>query len=283
MLRPDLHERNRLTWNAVTPAHNSHKGDQAAFLRGGGSTLFPEEIELLGDIAGRRLLHLQCNCGQDTLSLVQRGAIATGVDISDDAIAFARELSAASGLAAEFERDDVYPWLAAAAAAGRRFDVAFASYGVLLWLSDLAAWARGVAGVLPRGGRLVLVEFHPVTMMYDERGERAYSYFPGEPIECPGVGDYVAQAEGALSPTVHEEGVVDFRNPHPDYSFQHSMSELITSVLDAGFELRAFREYPYANGARMLPALEAVGARRWGFPAGAPSLPLMFGLVAERR
>lgn len=43
----DLHEANRLSWNAATVAHNSHKGDQAAFFRAGGSTLYPEEIELV--------------------------------------------------------------------------------------------------------------------------------------------------------------------------------------------------------------------------------------------
>ena len=113
------HEANRLAWNAATAAHNSHKQDQAGFLRRGGSTLFPEEVGLLGDIAGRRLLHLQCNAGQDTLSLAKLGAVATGVDISDEAIQFARKLSADSGIPAAFHRADVYDWLAEAADRGR--------------------------------------------------------------------------------------------------------------------------------------------------------------------
>lgn len=60
----DFHEANRLSWNAATVAHNSHKGDQAAFFRDGGSSLFPEERDLLDDIAGSDLVHLQCNSGQ---------------------------------------------------------------------------------------------------------------------------------------------------------------------------------------------------------------------------
>src|SRR5918998_3195886 len=99
-----MHEENRQSWNAATEAHNSHKRDQAAFLRNGGSTLFPEEIALLGDIAGRTLMHLQCNAGQDSLSLAARGAIVTGVDISDTAIAFARQLSADADISATFHR-----------------------------------------------------------------------------------------------------------------------------------------------------------------------------------
>ena len=87
-MRKDLHEANRLSWNAATQAHNSHKIDQAGFLRRGGSTLFAEELALLGDVRGLRIAHLQCNAGQDSLSLAALGALVTGVDISDEAIAF---------------------------------------------------------------------------------------------------------------------------------------------------------------------------------------------------
>jgi 2-polyprenyl-3-methyl-5-hydroxy-6-metoxy-1,4-benzoquinol methylase len=92
-LRKDLHAANRLSRNAATVAHNSHKSDQAAFFRGGASTLFPEELELLAEVAGLSVLHLQCNSGQDSLCLARLGADVTGVDISDEAIAFARRLS----------------------------------------------------------------------------------------------------------------------------------------------------------------------------------------------
>ena len=74
MLRRDLHEENRQAWNHATPVHNSHKRNQADFLRRGGTTLFPEELELLGDISGLDIAHLQCNAGQDTLSLANHGA-----------------------------------------------------------------------------------------------------------------------------------------------------------------------------------------------------------------
>lgn len=44
----DSHEQNRRSWNAVTSAHQSHKKDQVEFFRGGGSTLFDDEVALLG-------------------------------------------------------------------------------------------------------------------------------------------------------------------------------------------------------------------------------------------
>lgn len=138
--RRDLHEQNRLSWNEATRAHNSHKGDQAKFFREGGSKLYPEERDLLGDLRGTRVVHLQCNSGQDSLSIARLGAHVTGVDISDEAIAFATRLSAESGIPATFVRSDVYDWFAAVAAGQDRWDVAFSSYGAICWLSDLDAW-----------------------------------------------------------------------------------------------------------------------------------------------
>src|SRR3954468_13117062 len=126
----DFHEANRRAWNQATEAHNSHKADQAAFLRAGGSTLFPEEVGLLGDLTGRSLLHLQCNAGQDTLSLARLGATVTGVDISDTAVAFARQLAADAGIPATFERADIFDWLATTSTS---YDVIFVSYGALVW------------------------------------------------------------------------------------------------------------------------------------------------------
>ena len=82
----DLHEENRLTWNAATVAHNSHKGDQVAFFRTGGSTLHPEVRELLGDIQRLSVAQVQCNAGQDTLNPARLGAQVTGIDISKSSI-----------------------------------------------------------------------------------------------------------------------------------------------------------------------------------------------------
>src|SRR5690349_20003541 len=153
MPRKELHQDNRIAWNAATVAHNSHKADQARFLREGGTTLFPEELELLGVIEGRRLVHLQCNAGQDSLCQARLGATVTGVDISDEAIAFARRLSTVAGIPATFVRADVYDCLAEAAGRPEWYDIAFSSYGAIPWLSDIRAWARGIAAILKPGGR----------------------------------------------------------------------------------------------------------------------------------
>jgi SAM-dependent methyltransferase len=279
-----IHEQNRRSWNAVTPAHNSHKLDQAGFLRQGGSTLFPEELELLGNIKGLRLLHLQCNCGQDTLSLAALGADATGVDISDAAIDFARTLSAESGITARFERADVLDWLDEAAARGERYDRVFSSYGTITWIADLPRWARGVASMLGPGGKLVLFEFHPLCWSFDREGKVIEPYFIDGPIpERNGVNDYVGGSRGVLSPSGQAPGVQGFVNPEPAMAFQQTVAQQVQALADAGLFIEQMREYPYANGCLLFEGMEPLPDRRFGMPKGVPAMPLMLGLVATPR
>ncbi|HEY8599652.1 MAG TPA: class I SAM-dependent methyltransferase [Thermomicrobiales bacterium] len=285
-IKPDLarYEANRQAWNAATQAHNSHKADQAAFFHGGGSTLFPEELGLLGDICDRTIVHLQCNAGQDSLSLAARGARVTGVDISDYAIEFARQLAADTAIAATFERSDIYAWFAEAQAAGRQFDIAFCSYGFLCWLSDLRGWARGIASVLKPCGRFVAVEFHPFSMIFDDDWSRTDDYpTGGQPLDWrSGVGDYVAISGDGLTPSGWIEGITDFRNPHPGHEWSWGLGEVVTALIEADLTLETLREYPYSNGERRFVGMREGEGKRMYPPAGMPAVPLMFGLTARR-
>ena len=280
----DLREQNRLSWNAVAGAHESHRGDLAGFLRSGWSTLFPEELELLGPLEGKTLAHLQCNAGGDSLSLALRGAEVTGVDFSDEAILRARALSEEAGIPARFEHADLYDWLEAAARAGRCFDVVFSSYGVVCWLSDLEAWARGNAAVLEGGGRFVLVDFHPAADMFDGRWVLASAYPSGGErlLLEEGVGDYVAGSGGGLTPAGLVEGEQNFENPQRCYLFRWGLGEVVTALAGAGLRLVALKEYPYANGERQFSGMRELPGRRMAPPEGVPALPLMYGIRAEK-
>lgn len=283
----DVSEQNRRSWNAATAAHNTHKETQAEFLAEGGSTLFPEELELLGELEGRELVHLQCNAGQDSLSLARLGARVTGVDVSDTAIDTARELTRITGLAASFERDDLLQWLKQAAREGRRWDLAFSSYGCVSWMPDLDAWARGIAGVLRPGGRFVLMEFHPSSLVLDEQGKPGWPYSSGgEPMVLDeGIGDYVADSGEGLAPSGYTEGGAgeeSFRNPHRAYEFLWGLGEIVNALIGAGLRIERLEEYRYANGWKAFPDMKSLPGRRFAMPEGFPDLPLMFGLAAGK-
>jgi SAM-dependent methyltransferase len=274
---------NRRSWNAVVPAHVSHRVGEAAFLRAGGLTIFAEERALLEPLAQQRLLHLLCNTGQDTLSFAQLGATVTGVDLSDTAIAYAQQLSRDSGIAATFICAEVLAYLAAAQAAGQQFMRIYAGYGVICWLADLAQFAQGVAALLAPGGRFVLMEFHPTSNMFNPEWQFTQPYPQGgTPFTLDGVGDYVGAAAGSLTPAGFATGITDFQNTEPCTLFCWGIGDVVTAFAQAGLRIAALHEYCYVNGERPFMRMQLDAARRLSPPADVPALPLMYGLVAER-
>src|SRR5258708_35544055 len=128
-------ERNRLAWNEATAFHQEARGDQTRNFKRGRNTLSGIERKELGDIRGLSTLHLQCNCGLDTLSMAMLGAHVVGVDISEEAIKAARRLSESSGIAAKFVCSDIYDYRPRA-----RFDLIYSGSGSVYWLPKLSAW-----------------------------------------------------------------------------------------------------------------------------------------------
>ena len=126
--------------------------------KAGADTLLPIEAAEVGDVAGLRVAHLQCHFGLDTLSLVRRGARATGLDFSSVAIEGARRIAAETGLEANFVQSDVY---AAREALGGDFDLVYVTWGAINWLPDIARWGAVIASLLKPGGRFYLAEIHP--------------------------------------------------------------------------------------------------------------------------
>lgn len=216
---------NRKLWNERVRHHiGSKMYDMEGFLNGRNS-LSKGELELLGDVCGKRILHLQCHFGQDTLSLARMGARVTGLDLSDAAIAEARDLAARMGLQAEFVTANVLDFQPALEG---QFDIVFTSYGVLGWLPELGGWARNIARYLKPGGKLVLVEFHPVVWMFDNDLQRVtYSYFNRQVIEETEPGTY-ADRDAAINLTSH--------------TWNHSIAETVTALVNAGLVIEHLGE-----------------------------------------
>ncbi len=87
------YETNKKRWNELVGIHaESEEYDIEGFLAGKNS-LHHVELDILSDVSGKSLLHLQCHFGMDTVSWSRLGAKATGVDVRDTAIELAREIA----------------------------------------------------------------------------------------------------------------------------------------------------------------------------------------------
>ncbi len=163
---------NRKNWDERVALHAASRFyNVAGFLRGK-SSLLPLELKEVGPVKDRRLLHLQCHFGLDTLSWARRGASVTGADFSPKAIESARALSDRAGVPADFVLSDVY-------SLGRalgKFDIVYASYGALCWIGDLKRWFRTAARFLKPGGFLYVADDHPFAGVFDDDGRRVQVY-----------------------------------------------------------------------------------------------------------
>ncbi len=222
-------EINRQSWNCRVETHiKSEFYDLDSFLKGR-SSLNDIELNLLGDIKGKSILHLQCHFGQDTISLSRLGAEVTGVDFSDKAIESARQIATETGSNAKFICCDIYDL---PNHLDEKFDIVFTSYGTIGWLPDLDKWAKIIADFLKPNGQFVFVEFHPVVWMFDDDFEIiAYSYFN----------------TGAIVET--ENGT--YADKHADLSlsyvaWNHGISEVLNSLIKNRLEIKSFDEFDYS-------------------------------------
>lgn len=103
-----IFEHNRESWNELTSLHIKSDFYDLKSFKKGNTSLNHVELEEIGEVKGKKLLHLQCHFGMDTLSYARMGADVTGIDISDESIKVATELSEELSLPAKFYRSNVY-------------------------------------------------------------------------------------------------------------------------------------------------------------------------------
>jgi SAM-dependent methyltransferase len=263
---------NRAWWDERVPIHVGSAFYDVDGFRAGGSSLRPFEVEEVGDVTGKRLVHLQCHFGLDTLSWARAGASVVGLDFSEPAVESAASLAEEAGLDARFVCANVYDALEALE--GERFEIVYTGLGALNWLPDLSGWAAIVAELLRPGGFLYLSEFHPFTWVFaDDDLEIEIDYFhnpEGESFD-DGAGTYA-------------DMTIPTRN-NSTVEWAHTLSDVISAVLDAGLRLELLREHDYTLFPRFehleLDA-ETLGAGViYRQPDGTPHLPLMYSLRAR--
>lgn len=255
---------NKQAWNNKTAVHkNSTFYDMPSFLSGK-SSLNKIELDLLGDIKDKSILHLQCHFGQDTISLAKMGAQVTGVDLSNDSIELARKLAEQMKVEAKFICSDIYSF---SKIREQSHDIVFTSYGTIIWLPDLDEWAKVIYDSLKEGGELVFADFHPVIWMYDDNVEKlAYPYFNEGPILEVEEGTYADKSSDLKDQMI---------------TWNHSLSEMMMALLKVGLTITDFQEYDYAPY-HFIPPMKEIDNRVYKLKDIEYNIPLVYSIVAKK-
>ncbi|WP_022879857.1 bifunctional 2-polyprenyl-6-hydroxyphenol methylase/3-demethylubiquinol 3-O-methyltransferase UbiG [Microbacterium sp. B19] len=227
---------NRANWNERATLHAARDGSGYGVLRyvedgAALSDVVRFDQPLLGDLTGKRAVHLQCHIGTDTLSLARLGARVTGLDFSENAVEEARRLVAETGDAVDFVRSDVSH--ATDVLPAGEFDLVYTGIGALCWLPSISEWAGVVAELLAPGGTLHIREGHPVLWSMNETLPGltlAFPYFEQPvPLEWDDDSTYV-EVSAPLQST-------------RTYEWNRSLGEIVTALLDRGLRLDALIEH----------------------------------------
>ncbi|TAJ86757.1 bifunctional 2-polyprenyl-6-hydroxyphenol methylase/3-demethylubiquinol 3-O-methyltransferase UbiG [Reyranella sp.] len=266
---------NRANWDERVDVHLKAPGYDLAPLRAGRGKLNAIEEAELGDVRGLEVLHLQCHFGADTLCLAQRGAMVTGLDFSEPAIAAARSLADDLGLAdrVRFICADLYD---APSAVGRAasFDLVYVTWGATCWLPDIKRWAAIVAQFLKPGGRLYYADGHPSAYVFDNETKLADGmpgyfapYFQREPLVMNDGFDYADPDARLVNAT--------------NVSWMHPLSGIVGGLIEAGLSLDWLHEHAQVPW-QMFQVLVKRDDGDWHWP-DKQWLPLALSLQASRR
>ena len=227
------------------------------------------DAEKMPDLSGRRLVHLQCHIGTDTVGLARLGAEVTGVDFSPKSIEAARRLSEDSRTPARFVISELYD---APSMLPETFDIVYTGVGAICWLPDVRGWAKVVASLLDEGGVFYMREGHPIMWALDYEREDDelvinYPYFEqSEPLRF--VEETTYAGDGVLSSPVI-------------YPWNHGVAEVLQALIDAGLRIDRIEEYDALEW-EAGPVNQLGEDGRYRLAEGRERLPVMWSVLATK-
>ncbi|OJJ18300.1 methyltransferase type 12 [marine bacterium AO1-C] len=260
-------EANQQMWDDKTPVHAQSAFYDVATFRQTHNSLNSIEQQEIGDVQGKSLLHLQCHFGMDTLSWAKKGAMATGVDFSQEAVDLASSLSNELNIPAKFICSNV---LELDGKVEEQFDIVFTSYGVICWLPDLNVWAHTIRQRLKPGGFFYIAETHPLIMSFDlDTYQANYSYFNQHTPDEETIEGTYADLDAPLK--------------HTEYTWGHSLSEVVNALINSGLQIDFLNEFPYYPY-NCFPNMEETkaGSGLWQVKGWGNKMPHLFTLKATR-
>lgn len=255
---------NRKWWNDVTSIHARSKLYDLPGFKKGKSSLVSIELEEIGNVKGKTLLHLMCHFGMDTLSWARLGAITTGVDISDKSIMLAKKLSKEVREPATFICSNIYEL---PNVLDKKFDIVFTSYGVLCWVSNIKKWAKIIDHFLKKRGIFYIVELHPFTNILSCDFKLYYKYFAKGPDidDSPGTyADWNANIKGHT------------------YLWNYTFSDVINALTKAGLKIEFVHEFPFTMYDQFPGFMEQNKKGQYVLKNKKIQIPLLFSLKATK-
>lgn len=255
-------EANKEAWGLLSQEHYQNFKTQFA---DGTFTMNRHIVAELGDVRGKRIIHLQCNTGADTIWLARQGARVTGVDLVPENIRYARQLAGDLGQKnVDFFECDI---MELADKHVEKYDMVFASEGAIGWLPDMARWGQTVRHLLRENGFLYVFDNHPFYMAFDEKKfadgilEIKYPYFNARPDKEESIGGYAAEPR-----------------PAEAYFWMHKVSDILNGLAGAGMRLEYFHEFTEnfwdAGG------MDEAGGGLFAYEFNADKIPMSFSLKA---
>jgi ubiquinone/menaquinone biosynthesis C-methylase UbiE len=141
-----------------------------------------EELHLLGDLRGKRVLDLGCGSGRASIAFAKAGATAVGIDFSAERLESARHNCAREEVRIELRHGDLADL---AFLRADSIDAAFSS-SALGYVEDLGRVFRQVHRVLKVGAPLAFAVPHPASVLFDLEADQPRvarrSYFDRAPL-----------------------------------------------------------------------------------------------------
>ena len=257
-------EANKNLWNQRTSVHKDSEFYNLAAFKAGENVLTPIELNEVGDVKGKSLLHLQCHFGMDTLNFSRMDAKCTGVDLSDGAIRLAQEINNELKLDAKFVCCNV---LDTSEYVKEKFDIVFTSYGTIGWLPDLKPWAKMIAQQMKPDGFFYIAEFHPVMWMFDDDFTHIKYYYDNKAL-------IVMEDQPTYTGDKNEIA-------GKEYSWNHSISEVLNALINAGLKIEFFNEHTFSPYSNFKNSVET-GTGKWHIKGMEGKIPMVYSLRAVK-
>lgn len=261
----DYFAANKHLWNQRTAVHKDSSFYKLAGFKAGENVLTPIELNEVGDVQGKKMLHLQCHFGMDTLNWARLGADVTGVDLSDEAIKEAKQLNDELTMNTKFICCNVYDLKEHL---DEKFDIVFTSYGTIGWLPDLDKWASIITHYLKSGGIFYMADFHPVVWMFDDEFTHIKYYYDNrELIVMENMPTYTGDANAIQG---------------KEYSWNHSISEILNALIKAGLKIELFNEHNFSPYSNFDKSVE-VEKGKWQIKGMEGKIPMVYSIRAVKQ